>query len=65
MHKKIKISAQEPNDDVLHEKLADAMIPGALIEFDPLEAEQVGAFTEDALSEQDAMDSTIDVQNME
>jgi hypothetical protein len=42
------------------EKLLDAEIPGFQAEFDPLEAERLGAFTEDALSEQDALDSTID-----
>jgi hypothetical protein len=44
----------------LREKLADALIPGFQVEFDPDEAEQVGAFQEDALSEQDALDSAVD-----
>ena len=46
---------------VLHEKLADAMTPGYQAEFDPEEAEQAGAFVEDALSEQDAVESDIDL----
>ena len=46
---------------VLHEKLADAMTPGYQAEFDPDEAEQAGAFVEDALSEQDAAESDIDL----
>lgn len=46
---------------VLHEKLADALIPGYLAEFDPDEAERAGAFAEDALSERDAMESAIDL----
>ena len=46
---------------VLHEKLADAMTPGYQAEFDPEEAEQAGAFIEDALSEQDALESDIDL----
>ena len=46
--------------EVIQEKLLDAEIPGFQAEFDPLEAERLGAFTEDALSEQDALDSTID-----
>ena len=47
-------------DQVIKEKLLDAETPGFQAEFDPLEAERLGAFTEDALSEQDALDSTID-----
>jgi hypothetical protein len=48
---------------VLQEKLADAEIPGAQIEFDPDEAEKVGAFVEDALSEQDIVEASIQVVN--
>ena len=47
-------------DTALLEKLADALIPGFQAEFDPDEAEQAGAFQEDALSEQDALDSVAD-----
>ncbi len=47
--------------DVLREKLIDALIPGFQVEFDPDEAEHVGAFVEDALSEQDAMESSVDL----
>ena len=47
----------------LHEKLADALTPGYLAEFDPDEAERAGAFAEDALSERDAMESAIDLMN--
>ncbi|SDH45863.1 conjugal transfer protein TraD [Nitrosomonas sp. Nm132] len=47
-------------DSVIQEKLLDAEIPGFQAEFDPIEAERLGAFKEDALSEQDALDSTID-----
>ena len=58
------IDAETNNPDiqeqVIQEKLLDAEIPGFQAEFDPLEAERLGAFTEDALSEQDALDSTID-----
>ena len=50
----------EYQDQVIQEKLLDAEIPGFQAEFDPLEAERLGAFTEDALSEQDALDSAID-----
>ena len=57
------IDAETHNPDiqeVIQEKLLDAEISGFQAEFDPLEAERLGAFTEDALSEQDALDSTID-----
>lgn len=47
--------------DVISEKLIDAMTPGVEVEFDPLEAEQAGAFVEDALSELDARESAIDL----
>lgn len=47
-------------DAALREKMADALIPGFQAEFDPDEAEQVGAFQEDALTEQDALDSAVD-----
>ena len=47
--------------DVLAEKLSDAMVPGAIVEFDPEEAEMAGAFVEDALSESDALESDIDL----
>lgn len=43
------------------EKFLDAEIPGAIVEFDPIEAEAAGAFVEDALSESDAADSTEDL----
>ena len=44
----------------LRDKLADAEVPGYQAEFDPDEAERAGAFVEDAMSEQDALESTID-----
>lgn len=46
--------------DVLHEKLADAGIPGAVIEFSDEEAREAGAFEEGALSEADAAESMYD-----
>ena len=57
------IDAETDNPDiqeVITDKLLDAEIPGFQAEFDPLEAERLGAFKEDALSEQDALESTID-----
>ncbi|MDD2660660.1 MAG: hypothetical protein PHY54_13430 [Methylococcales bacterium] len=44
----------------LAEKFVDAMTPGAVVEFEPEEAEQAGAFFEDALDEEDAFASVID-----
>ena len=46
--------------EIIQEKLLDAEIPGFQAEFDPLEAERLGAFAEDALNEQDALESSID-----
>ena len=57
----IDIETDNPDiTEIIQEKLLDAEIPGFQAEFDPLEAERLGAFKEDALSEQDALDSTID-----
>lgn len=47
--------------EVLFEKLNDAMTPAYQTEFDPAEAEAVGAFVEDALSESDAVESSADI----
>jgi hypothetical protein len=53
---------QEGKDAALvREKLDDAFVPGAEAEFDPEEAELAGAFVEDALSEDDARESGIDL----
>jgi len=46
--------------DTVSEKLDDIMTPGFQAEFDPEEAESAGAFSEDALSEDDALASTQD-----
>ena len=47
--------------EAVREKMADALTPGFQVEFDPDEAERVGAFVEDALSEQDAASSGDDL----
>ena len=47
--------------EALREKLIDALIPGYQVEFDPEEAERAGAFVEDALSEPDAAESSLDL----
>lgn len=57
----IDVETDNPNlKEIIQEKLLDAEISGFQAEFDPLEAERLGAFKEDALSEEDALDSTID-----
>lgn len=57
----IDVETDNPDiQEVIQEKLLDAEIPGFQAEFDPLEAERLGAFKEDALSEQDALESSID-----
>lgn len=58
------IVAQDVADDVIKAKLLDAMTPGYQAEFDPDEAEQAGAFIEDALSEEDALASDVDLLDL-
>jgi hypothetical protein len=50
-------------DEALKEKLVDAMTPGYQAEFDPDEAERCGAFVEEALSEEDAAESVVDLDD--
>ncbi len=51
----------ETDKETLREKLLDAQIPGFKAQFEPVEAEMLGAFTEDALNEKDALESVIDL----
>jgi len=55
--KEVVFNSNEDAAEALREKLADMETPGFEAEFDPEEAELAGAFVEDALSEQDALDS--------
>ena len=57
--------ADDAHDGIamVDEKLLDALTPGFQAEFDPEEADRVGAFTEDALDEQDALDSSDDLND--
>jgi hypothetical protein len=55
----------ETKKQVIREKLLDAQVPGFHAEFNPIEAEHLGAFIEDALSEQDARDSSGDLLSAE
>ena len=57
----IDVETDNPDiTEIIQEKLLDAEMPGFQAEFDPFQAERLGAFKEDALSEKDALDSTID-----
>lgn len=47
-------------NDVISEKLADLMVPGFITEVTPIEADIMGAFSEDALSEIDAQEAAYD-----
>ncbi|HHS3012987.1 hypothetical protein SC029_11425 [Legionella pneumophila serogroup 1] len=46
--------------DVISEKYDDLVIPGFLVEVSPIEAEIMGAFFEDALNQEDAMEAMYD-----
>ncbi|WP_010655143.1 hypothetical protein [Fluoribacter dumoffii] len=46
--------------DVISEKFEDLEIPGFLVEVSPIEADIMGAFFEDALNEEDAMEAMYD-----
>ena len=46
---------------VLAAKLRDIRVPGYAVTFDPEEADLLGAFIEDALTESDALESTADL----
>ena len=61
----ILFDAKKDATGALLEKLADASTPGYQVEFDPEEAERAGAFIEDALSEEDAMESSVDLLDVE
>jgi hypothetical protein len=47
-------------EEIIEQKLREAEIPGREVEFDPDEAERI-AFKEDALSDEDARESVIDL----
>jgi hypothetical protein len=48
---------------IVRQKFIDLNTPGAIVEFDPEEAEYAGAFIEDALSEEDALAAMYDPRN--
>ena len=55
-----RLDESATQDQLAFEKLLDAQTPGFQAEFDPDEAQLLGAFFEDALSEADALESCID-----
>jgi hypothetical protein len=60
-HDTENVAALADAAELIRDKLVDAMIPGYQVEFDPDEAECAGAFIEDALTEQDAAESSDDL----
>ncbi len=60
---RLSVEDHEIMQQVIKEKLLDMETPGFQAEFDPLEADLMGAFEETALTEQDALDSVIDLPN--
>jgi hypothetical protein len=56
------MNLNQPNKPVISRNMADFTVPGVVIEVDPIEAETWGAFEENALNEQDAIDSEIDAE---
>lgn len=56
-------TAEQLDQEALQAKLRDTQIPGYLVPFDPEEAEQLGAFVEDAMTEAEAADSSTDISS--
>lgn len=56
------MNIHQPNQSVISRDMADFGVPGVVIELDPIEAEAWGAFEEAAITEQDAIDSEIDIE---
>lgn len=50
-------------DPIISLDLADFMVPGVVVEVDPEEAESLGAFEETALTEAEAWESNMDVED--
>jgi len=50
---------EEPSQETaITDKLTDILTPRFVVEFDPVEAELAGAFTEDALNDDEALESS-------
>jgi hypothetical protein len=56
-----RIIEKSHETDVALQKLADADNPGYQVEVDPDEAERLGAFIEDAITEEDALAGSMDL----
>jgi hypothetical protein len=54
-------SAPMPTDAVFSDSLADLLIPGVVVELDPLAAEALGAFEEIALTDAEAWEANADL----
>jgi type IV secretion system protein VirB1 len=52
-------------DETVNAKLTDIDVPGAAVEMDPDEADLAGAFQEDALSPDDALEASSDAREGE
>jgi len=48
-------------DPVVSESLDDLLVPGVIVEVDPDEADRLGAFEEDALDDDAAWESNVDL----
>lgn len=48
--------------ELIESKLEDAETPSFQVIVDPQEADELGAFEENALTESEALDSTIDIE---
>lgn len=46
--------------EIVYEKTADLSIPGFIVETNPYEADVLGAFVEEAISEEEAMEAVYD-----
>ena len=53
-------SNTQSSNEIISEILEDLMVPGFSAEVSPLDAEIMGAFFEDALNEEDAMEAIYD-----
>ena len=51
---------QDEEKEALDIKCAELDVPGHKVEFDPDEADACGAFSEDALGREDAMEAALD-----
>ncbi len=62
---RIKVQGPTPPEilEAVKEKMQEARIPGQRVQFTPEEAAWAGGYPEDALSEQDGLDSSDDLNN--